>query len=71
MKPWILMRKGLRLNKFFEDRMIMVVGSGIVLGALFHQYFIHIKPLVPYIFAYITFAMTLGCSSSDFKNALK
>jgi BASS family bile acid:Na+ symporter len=71
MKAWIVMRKGVRFNKFLDDRMILVVGSGIILGAVFHQYFIHLKPLVPYIFAYITFAVTLGCSSRDFKNAIK
>jgi BASS family bile acid:Na+ symporter len=71
MKPWIMMRKGIRFNKYLEDRMILVVGSGILLGAVFHRYFIHIKPLVPYLFAYITFAVTLGCSSRQFKAALK
>ncbi|HEY8464578.1 MAG TPA: bile acid:sodium symporter [Bacillota bacterium] len=71
MKSWIIMRKGLRINKLFEDHMILVVGTGLFAGAIFHRHFIYLRPFVPFLFAYITFAMALGCSSQEFKNALK
>lgn len=71
MKPWIIMRKGIKLNQLFEKRMILVVGSGIILGAVFNEFFISIKSWVPYIFAYITFAVTINCSFSDVKKVFK
>ncbi len=71
MKPWIIMRKGIRLNQLFEKRMILVVGSGILFGALFNNFFISIKSWIPYIFAYITFAVTISCSFNDFKKVFK
>lgn len=71
MKPWIIMRKGIKLNQLFEKRMILVVGSGILFGALFHNFFISIRSCIPYIFAYITFAVTINCSFSDFKKVFQ
>lgn len=71
MKSWLIMRKGIYFNRLLEKRMIMVVGSGIVLGAIFHDAVIALKPLVPYIFAYMTFAIALGSSSRDFLHALR
>ena len=71
MKPWIIMRKGIKLNRIFEKRMILVVGSGIVLGAVFNNFFILLKSWVPYLFAYITIVVTLNCSFQDFKKVFK
>lgn len=71
MKPWIIMRKGIRLNQLLEKRMILVVGSGIICGALFNNFFISIKSWVPFLFAYITFAITINCSFRDFKDVFK
>jgi predicted Na+-dependent transporter len=71
MKPWIMIRKGLKLNQLFERRMIIVVGSGIICGALFNNILISIKSWVPYIFSYITFAVTINCSFKDFKKVFK
>ena len=71
MKPWIIMRKGIYFNRHLEKQMILVVGSGILLGAIFHRNFIHLKPWIPYIFAYMTFAISLGSSSRDFVNAVR
>ncbi|MGE5605363.1 MAG: bile acid:sodium symporter family protein [Bacteroidota bacterium] len=71
MKPWIIMRKGIQLNQLFEKRMFFIVGSGIALGALFNGFFILIKSWVPYLFAYITIAVSLNCSFSDFKKVFK
>lgn len=71
MKTWIWVRKGINLNRHLEERMILVVGSGILLGAVFHHYFIFFKPFVPYVFAYMTFAVSIGSSSRDFINALR
>lgn len=51
--------------------MILVVGSGIVLGAIFNNFFILLKSWVPYLFAYITIAVTLNCSFRDFKKVFK
>jgi BASS family bile acid:Na+ symporter len=66
-----LMRKGLRLNRFLEARMIWVVGSGLLLGAVFHQWMAVLKPVIPLIFAYITFAVALGCGIREFGGVLK
>lgn len=71
MKPWIIMRKGIKINQLFEKRMILVVGSGILLGALFNDFFISIRSYIPYIFAYITFAVTINCSFNDFKKVFQ
>lgn len=71
MKPWIIMRKGIRLNSFLEERMIFVVGSGILLGALFHNQIIAFKPFVPYVFAYMTLCIALGSSYRDFMKAFR
>lgn len=71
MKAWLIMRKGIYLNRFLEKRMIMVVGSGIILGAIFHNTIIALKPVVSFIFAYMTLAIALGSSSRDFLNALR
>jgi BASS family bile acid:Na+ symporter len=65
------MRKGLRLNRLLEARMIWVVGFGLLLGAVFHQRMALLKPVIPFIFAYITFAVALGCGFQDFGSALK
>lgn len=69
-KPMVI-KKGLRLNQFLEERMFLVVASGLILGAVFHKQMILLKPAIPYMFAYITLVMALGCSTRDFKNALK
>ncbi len=71
MANWFVVKKGLRLNQFMEERMILVVGSGLLLGAIFHNQLTFLKPATSYIFAYITFVMALGCSSKDFRNVLK
>lgn len=71
MKPWIMMRKGIQLNRLLEERMIVVVGTGIVLGALFHNQIIAFKPFVPYVFAYMTLCIALGSSYRDFIKAFR
>ncbi len=71
MKPWIIMRKGIRLNRLLEERMIFVVGSGIILGALLHDQIIAFKPFVPYAFAYMTLSIALGSSYRDFIKAFR
>ena len=37
MKPWMMMKQGIRFNRLLEKRMILVVGSGLLAGALFHR----------------------------------
>jgi BASS family bile acid:Na+ symporter len=71
MKPWIMVRKGIRLNRFLEQRMMLMVLTGLAVGAVFHDQMVHLKTAVQYIFAYMTFAMAVNCSSNDFKKALK
>lgn len=71
MAHWLIIKEGLRLNHFLEERMFLVVASGLLLGAVFHNQVVFLKPAIPYMFAYITFVMALGCNSADFKNALK
>ena len=71
MVRWLVIKKGLRFNRFLDERMFLVVASGLLLGALFHNQVVLLKPATSYIFAYITFVMALGCCSQDFRNALK
>ncbi len=71
MKPWMMMKQGIRFNRLLEKRMILVVGSGLLAGALFHRQLVILKPLVPYLFFYMTFAVAVNCSSHDFKKALR
>jgi bile acid:Na+ symporter, BASS family len=71
MARWLVIKKGLRFNRFLDERMFLVVASGLLLGALFHHQVIHLKSATSYLFAYITFVMALGCSLQDFRNALK
>jgi BASS family bile acid:Na+ symporter len=71
MKCWMAMRKGLLLNQFLEKRMIMVMGFAIVAGAVFHNQMVGLKPLVPYLFAYMTFVVAINCGARDFQNAIK
>lgn len=71
MSPWIVMRKGIYLNRLLEKRMFLVVSSGIILGAIFHNDFVTLKPIVPWVFAYMTFTIALSSGSRDFINALR
>ena len=71
MKTWILVRKGIRFNQLLEASMIIVIGIGLTMGAVFHNYLIELKSWVTYIFAYMTFATAVGCSSKDFLNAFR
>jgi bile acid:Na+ symporter, BASS family len=68
---WTIIKKGLQFNQAMEKRMILVVASGLFLGALFHNPVAHFKPATSYMFAYLTFVMALGCSINDFRNAVK
>jgi BASS family bile acid:Na+ symporter len=71
MKCRAVMRKGLRLNQYLERRMILVMGAGLGAGAIFHNQMAGLKPLVPYLFAYMTLAVAINCGVRDFQNALK
>ncbi len=71
MKPWIMVRKGIRLNKFLEGRMLWIVGTAYTCGAIFHTQLSVLKPIVPYLFFYMTFVVALNCSTKDFRNSIK
>lgn len=66
MKPW-----GLRFNEFFERNMFMIIPVSLILGFLFYPYLSGQRGLVPYLFAYVTFVMALGCSPSQIADALR
>jgi BASS family bile acid:Na+ symporter len=51
--------------------MIMVMGFAIVVGAVFHRQMVVLKPLIPYLFAYLTFVVAINCGVKDFQKALK
>jgi BASS family bile acid:Na+ symporter len=71
MISWTMIKRGIRLNRWMEEHMLLVVGAGILMGSLFPRFFVFFKPYIPYIFAYMTFAVALSCGSSDFKKALR
>ena len=70
MSNYILIRRGLCLNSWLENHMFVVTGIGILLGMIFHQAFASLRPLVPYIFAYMTLTVAINCSPKSLMQTL-
>ena len=70
MRNYILIRSSLRCNSYLERRMFLVTGIGLLLGAIFHETFATLKPLVPYIFAYMTLTVAINCSPKSLLQTL-
>ena len=62
---------GLRFNDWFEKYMFIVIPVSLILGFLFYPVLSAGVDLVPYLFAYLTFVMALGCSARQIRDALR
>ncbi|MEI7024789.1 bile acid:sodium symporter family protein [Paenibacillus sp. y28] len=61
---------GLRLNQWFEKYMFAIIPAALLVGFVFHRGFMGYTGWVPFLFAYMTFVMALGCSSGQMRQAL-
>lgn len=61
-------QRGLKLNDWIEKYMVIVVPLVIGAGLLFGETLYSYTYLVPYLFAYVTFAMAIGCSFEHIKD---
>lgn len=62
---------GIRFNSWFEAKMFVIIPVSMILGFFFYKWFENGTALVPYLFAYLTFVMALGCSPSQVRAALR
>jgi predicted Na+-dependent transporter len=59
-----------RLNKRLEKIMPLITPTSVILGVLFASYLKEFSYLIPYIFAFMTFAGSLGSNFKSFKDAV-
>lgn len=62
---------GIRFNDWFEAHMYLIIPVSMILGFFFYSWFESGTALVPYLFAYLTFVMALGCSPKQVREALR
>lgn len=62
---------GLRLNGFFESYMFVFVPLSLIVGFLFPSPLRDYTAWAPYLFAFMTFVMALGCSPLQVKQAMR
>jgi len=60
-----------KFNKRLEKLMPLITPVSVIIGVLFANFFINFTQLIPWVFAFITFAGSLGSSFSSFKETLK
>ena len=58
-------------NRFFERFMPVLTPTGVVLGLLLAHTFMPLKPLVTYLFAFVTLVNGLGVSVRDFAAVIR
>lgn len=59
------------INKKLEKLMPLITPTSVVIGVLFASFFVDYIYLIPWIFAFITFAGSLGANLNSFKETLK
>ncbi|MCM3670409.1 bile acid:sodium symporter family protein [Mesobacillus maritimus] len=59
------------INNQLEKFMPLITPTSVVIGVIFAEYFIGFSGLIPWIFAFMTFAGSLGSNYSSFKESLK
>lgn len=64
-------RFGLGFSAFFDQYLFFIVPVSLILGFLFAGRLQGLVHAVPYLFAYLTFVMALGCSPRQVKEALR
>ncbi|MEF3303800.1 bile acid:sodium symporter family protein [Paenibacillus sp. GYB003] len=71
MKPDKQKPFGIRFNDWFEANMFLIIPVSMILGFFFYRWLEGGTALVPYLFAYLTFVMALGCSPKQVRDALR
>jgi predicted Na+-dependent transporter len=61
---------GIRFNEWFEANMYIMIPVSMIIGFFFYRFLAGGTALVPYLFAYLTFVMALGCSPRQVRDAL-
>ncbi|MDR3312163.1 MAG: bile acid:sodium symporter family protein [Spirochaetaceae bacterium] len=59
-----------RMNKALDKAMAIIPPAGVLMGFLFSRHIAPLKPLVTWLFAYITLVGALGLTLTDFRKAL-
>lgn len=62
---------GLRFSDWFEANMFVIIPVSMILGFFFSKWLDDATALVPWLFAYITFVMALGCNPRQMRAALR
>lgn len=60
----------LKVNKFLEKAMPFFIPISVVIGVIISDYIVDFSFLIPWIFAFMTFAGSLNSNFSSFKNAV-
>lgn len=62
---------GLAFNSYFERWMFIIIPSSLVLGFLFAEQLQPFISAVPYLFAYVTLTMAIGCGLAQLKEVMR
>lgn len=66
------MRKlGLTFNAQFEKWMFLIIPCSLILGFVFERYLGPYVPAVPYLFAFVTLTMAMGCGLAQLRGVMK
>lgn len=66
------MRKlGLTFNAQFEKWMFLIIPCSLILGFIFERYLAPYVPAVPYLFAFVTLTMAMGCGLVQLRGVMK
>ncbi|SFE48892.1 Predicted Na+-dependent transporter [Paenibacillus catalpae] len=68
---WLTRAFGLRFNQFFERWMFLLIPGSLVLGFLFADMLAPMVDAVPYLFAYVTLTMGIGCGLRHLYEVIK
>lgn len=60
----------LKINRFLEKAMPFFIPGSVVIGVLISDYIVDFSYLIPWIFAFMTFAGSLNSNFASFKNAV-
>ncbi|MHA6483271.1 bile acid:sodium symporter family protein [Paenibacillus sp. strain BS8-2] len=66
-----LRKFGLTFNALFEKWMFLIVPCSLILGFLFERLLSPYVPAVPYLFAFVTLTMAMGCGLDQLRGVMK
>ncbi|MHA7964803.1 bile acid:sodium symporter family protein [Paenibacillus sp. CAU 1782] len=62
---------GLAFNRLFEKYMFVIIPCSLLLGFLFHKSLSGFTEWIPYLFAFVTLTMALGCGLGELRDVMK